>query len=175
VVVRPGGEDFTFGHDGNFAPEAQDDARERGVALRVAASDERLQLGQPLVVTVELVNGGAKPVSVPAIFGTDLHNVSIVVRRAGRRERRIRSFVLICHEDLYRDLAPGKSITWEEVVYWDRNGVVFPDPGRYVVSVEARWFEAASLSRLRRFRTSGWTTRSPRRTTRLPPRSSTTR
>lgn len=141
VVVRPGGEDFTFGHGGGFAPEAQDDAKARGIALRVAASDERLQLGQPLIVKVELVNGGAKPVSVPAIFGTDLHNVSIVVRRAGREERRIRSFVLICHEDLYRDLAPGKSITWEEVVYWDRNGVVFPDPGRYVVSVEARWFE----------------------------------
>lgn len=141
VVVRPGGEDFMFGHDGNFAPEAQDDARDRGVALRAAASDGRLKLGQPLVVTVELVNSGATPVSVPAIFGTKLHNVSIVVRRAGREERRIRSFVLICHEELYRDLAPGKSITWEEVVYWDRNGVVFPDPGRYAVSVEARWFE----------------------------------
>jgi len=142
VVVRPGGEDFSFGHDGNFAPEAQDDAKERGVALRVAASDGRLKLGQPLVVKVELVNGGAKPVSVPAIFGTKLHNVSIVVRRAGREERRIRSFVLICHEELHRDLAPGKSITWEEVIYWDRNGVVFPDPGPYAVSVEARWFES---------------------------------
>ena len=142
VVVRPGGEDFMFGHVGTFAPEAQDDAKDRGVALRVAASDGRLKLGQPLVVKVELVNGGAKPVSVPAIFGTKLHNVSIVVRRAGREERRIRSFVLICHEELYRDLAPGKSITWEEVVYWDRNGVVFPDPGPYAVSVEARWFES---------------------------------
>jgi hypothetical protein len=140
VVVRPGGEDFMFGHDANFAPEAQDDARDRGVTLRVAASDGRLKLGQPLVVNVELVNGGATPVLVPAILGTKLHNVSIVVRTAGREERRIRSFVLICHEELSRDLAPGKSITWEEVVYWDRNGVVFPDPGRYSVSVEARWF-----------------------------------
>ena len=142
VVVRPGGEDFQFGHDGNFAPEAQDDAKERGVGLRVVVSDGRLKLGQPLVVKVEVVNGGAKPVAVPAIFGTKLHNVSIVVRRAGREERRLRSFVMICHEELYRDLAPGKAITWEEVVYWDRNGVVFPDPGPYTVSVEARWFES---------------------------------
>jgi hypothetical protein len=140
VVVRPGGEDFQFGHDGNFAPEAQDDATDRGVTLSVAASDGRLKLGQPLVVTVELVNGAAMPISVPAIFGTRLHNVSIVVSRAGEDERRIRSFVLICHAELYRDLPPGKSITWEEVVYWDRNGVVFPEPGRYSVSVEARWF-----------------------------------
>jgi hypothetical protein len=140
VVVRPGGEDFLFGHDGTFAPEAQDDGRDLGVALSVAATTGRLKLGQPLVLRIELTNGGAQPVSVPATFGTKLHNVSIVVRRAGREERRLRSFVLICHEELYRDLAPGKSITWEEVVYWDRNGVVFPDPGPYKVSVEARWF-----------------------------------
>jgi hypothetical protein len=140
VVVRPGGEDFTFGHLGTFAPEAQDDAKARGVVLRVAASDGRLKLGQPLVLKVELVNDGTKPVSVPISFGLALHNVAIVVRRPGREERRIRSFVLICHEERQRELAPGKSFAWEEVVYWDRNGVVFPDPGPYAVSVEAQWF-----------------------------------
>lgn len=142
VVVRPGGEDFMFGHDGTFAPEAQDDARDRGVVLRVSASDIRLKLGQPLVVKVELLNRGEKPVAVPVSFGTQLHNVSITVRKPGTEERRLRSFVLICHEELHRDLAPGRSITWEETVYWDRNGVVFPNPGPYTVSVEARWFES---------------------------------
>jgi hypothetical protein len=143
VVVRPGGEDFMFGHDGNFAPEAQDDARARGLALRVSVSDGRLKLGQPLIVTAELLNRGTSPVAAPALLGSRLHNVSIVVSAPGREARRLRSFVLICHEDLQRDLAPGKSITWEEVIYWDRNGIVFPDPGRYSVSVEARWLVGA--------------------------------
>jgi hypothetical protein len=49
--------------------------------------------------------------------------------------------VLFGNARSYRDLAPGKSITGK-VVSWDRNGVIFPDPGPYAVSVEARWFES---------------------------------
>jgi len=142
VVVRPGGEDFGFGHGSSFSPEAQDHAKAKGVELRVGSADERLKLGQPLVLRAELVNGGTQPLSLPAAFSTALNNVSVVVKRAGSEERRLRSFILVCDDARPREqLAPGRSISFEEVVFWDRNGVVFQHPGPYSVSIEARWFD----------------------------------
>jgi hypothetical protein len=141
VVVRPGGEDFEFGHLGIFAPEAQDRATERGFKLESGAADLRLKLGQPLVLQLEIVNGGRETATVPTKFGTAFRNVEIIVARPGVSERYFRSFVMVCHAEEWRQVAPGKAVAWEEVVYWDSNGVIFPTPGLYRVTAQARWID----------------------------------
>jgi hypothetical protein len=139
VVVRPGGEDFEFGHDFGFSPEADDNADAAGLDLNLKIENNPLKLGEPLALQLTLTNNGQKAVRVPKNIGTAFRSTEITVRKSGERARHYRSFVLLCDGEADIELHPGKSIVSDEVIYWDRNGFVFNSPGSYTVSATITW------------------------------------
>jgi hypothetical protein len=139
VVVRPGGEDFTFGHRVGFTPEAEDNADAAGIELRMRMDGNHLKLGEPLVLRLELVNNGKHNIHVPANIGTAFHRAAITVRKSGEKARPFRSFVMACDGHDNQELKPGQSAGSDETIYWDRNGCVFQAPGVYVVSAAVGW------------------------------------
>jgi hypothetical protein len=139
VVVRPGGEDFEFGHSVGFAPEAADNANAIGMELTLSTGAARLKLGEPLTVKLELKNNGDDVVPVPKNIGTGFRTVEITIRKSGREPRPYRSFVMMCDGHPVQALKPGQSIVAEEVIYWDREGCVFDAPGAYSVFAAVRW------------------------------------
>ena len=139
VVVRPGGEDFEFGHSIGFAPEATDNADAVGVQLRLTASTTHLKLGEPLTLKLEIKNTGDEVVPVPENIGTAFRTVEITVRKSGDEARPFRSFVMMCDGHPQQGLKPGQSVVVEEVVYWDREGCVFDAPGAYSIFATVVW------------------------------------
>lgn len=144
VVVRPGGEDFEFGHPPEdqlqgFAPEAADNADAAGIELRLKMGNDHLKLGEPLILRIELVNNGKHNTRVPINIGTAFHRTAVTVRKSGEKARQVRSFVIACDGHDNQELKPGQSVGSDETIYWDRNGCVFQAPGLYVVSATVSW------------------------------------
>jgi hypothetical protein len=139
VVVRPGGEDFEFGHTEGSSPEAEDNADAAGTELHLKMNNNRLKLGEPLILRIELINNGKHNVRVPANIGTAFHRAEITVSRNGEKARVFRSFVIVCDSQDYKELTPGQSVGSDETIYWDRNGCIFREPGTYLVSATVSW------------------------------------
>jgi hypothetical protein len=141
VVVRPGGEDFQFGHSAGFAPEAADNADAAGLKLEISVSSNRIKLGEPLMLRVELKNNGKESVQVPKNIGTAFHVAEITVNKNGEQPRLFRSFVILCDRQDYVALGPGSSVYSDETIYWDSKGFLFRSPGMYVVNAVVKWEE----------------------------------
>jgi hypothetical protein len=139
VVVRPGGEDFEFGHNFGFSPEAEDNAEAAQLDLDLKIENDPLTLGEPLTIQLTLTNHGQEAVRVPKNIGTAFRSTEITVGKSGERARHYHSFVLLCDGQADIELKPGKSIVSNEVIYWDRNGCVFDSPGSYTVSASITW------------------------------------
>jgi hypothetical protein len=141
VVVRPGGEDFQFGHSAGFAPEAADNADAAGLKLQLTVSSDRLKLGEPLMLRIELKNNGKESVHVPRNIGTAFHVAEIAINKHGEQPRPFRSFVILCDGHDYIALKPGSSVGSDELIYWDSKGFLFRSPGMYAVNVVVKWEE----------------------------------
>lgn len=141
VVVRPGGEDFQFGHSAGFAPEAADNADAAGLKLELTVSSDRLKLGEPLMLRIELKNNGKESVQVPRNIGTAFHVAEITINKHGEQPRPFRSFVILCDGHDYIALRPGSSVGSDEIIYWDNKGFLFRSPGMYVVNAVVKWEE----------------------------------
>ena len=141
VVVRPGGEDFQFGHSAGFAPEAADNADAAGLKLQLTVSSDRLKLGEPLMLRIELKNNGKESVHVPRNIGTAFHVAEIAINKHGEQPRPFRSFVILCDGHDYIALKPESSVGSDELIYWDSKGFLFRSPGMYAVNVVVKWEE----------------------------------
>ena len=139
VVVRPGGEDFEFGHAAGAAPEAVDNADAAGLKLEITLGSSRIKLGEPLLLRLELKNKGQGSIQVPKHLGTAFHVAEITVNKIGEQPRLFRSFVIICDSQDYVALKPGSSVVSDEVIYWDSKGFLFRSPGVYVVTATVTW------------------------------------
>lgn len=140
VVVRPGGEDFLFGHLGTFAPEAEDNADAAGLQLQVKPDNTRLKLGEPLMFSVILSNNGEKEALVPKDIGLAFHYVEIFITKKGEATRPYQSFVIVCDGAYLVALKPGSQVSSNETVYWDSHGFAFPSPGLYNITVAVNWY-----------------------------------
>jgi len=141
VVVRPGGEDFEFGHAAGVAPEAADNADAAGLKLEITASSNRIKLGEPLMLRIELKNNGKQSIQVPKNIGTAFHVAEITVNKKGEQPRLFRSFVIACDSQDYIALRPGSSVLSDEIIHWDSKGFLFRSPGMYVVTAVVKWEE----------------------------------
>lgn len=141
VVVRPGGEDFQFGHAAGFAPEAEDNAAAAGLELHLKLDNNRLKLGEPLTLRIELKNKGEHTIRVPKNIGTAFHCAEVTVRKSGEKSRHFHSFVIACDSQDHEELKPGQSVGSDETIYWDRNGCIFQTPGMHAVSAAVSWDE----------------------------------
>ena len=139
VVVRPGGEDFEFGHDTGFAPEAEDNADAAGLRLQLKTDNNRLTLGEPLTFSMILSNNGKKEVHVPKHIGSAFHCAEITVTKKGEVSRLFRSFVIVCDGFDLISLKPGSTVSSKETVYWDSKGFAFQSPGSYNISISVNW------------------------------------
>jgi hypothetical protein len=139
VVVRPGGEDFEFGHDAGFAPEAEDNADTAGLQLRLQSDNDRLKLGEPLTFTMILSNNGKKEALVPKNIGLAFHSSEILVSKKEGTSRLFRSFVIVCDSSYLVMLKPGDNVSSKETVYWDSHGFVFQSPGLYNITASVKW------------------------------------
>jgi hypothetical protein len=143
VVVRPGGEDFGFGHAtvlaGSFNPEDVEIALELGLLLKVDAVRSHIKLGEPLQMKVRLTNNGSKTMQVPETISWMGMNTNIAVALPGGDLRRVSSFIHVCDSKGNVDLDPGKFVDSEALVFWDTNGFVFSQPGVHKVEVQVRW------------------------------------
>jgi hypothetical protein len=141
VVVRPGGEDFQFGHAAGFAPEAADNGDAAGLTLQLTVSSGRLKLGEPLMLRVELKNNGKESVQVPRNIGTAFRVTEITVNKNGEPPRPFRSFVIACDGHDSVALRPGAAVGSDEIIYWDSRGFLFRSPGMYLLSAVVKWEE----------------------------------
>lgn len=143
MVVRPGGEDFGFGHgdvlSGSFNPEDAELATDLGLTLTFDTVRNHIKLGEPLVLKIELTNSGNTDISIPQSIAWTRPNTNIAVGQVGYDMRTVSSFAHVCDSTSQQVLAPGKSIKTEELVYWDTQGFVFTRPGVHKVEVTTRW------------------------------------
>ncbi len=140
VVVRPGGEDFGYGHHGaGFNPEDAEDAAAIGLQLSMDTVRNHIKLGEPLVLKIALSNNGNGPVKVPeSIAWTSMHT-NISVGQMGSDMREVSSFAHVCDSSSHQILDAGKTIKTEERIFWDTRGFVFTQPGVHMVQVAMNW------------------------------------
>jgi hypothetical protein len=139
VVVRPGGEDFGYGHWRETTPEAADNSAAARLKLHLKPANERLRLGEPLWLRLELVNEGEQTVLAPSRLGTAFDCVEIHVGKLGEEARRLRPFVIACDSDRLAEFKPGGRVTATETIYWDTHGFFFQSPGMHRLEVEVSW------------------------------------
>jgi hypothetical protein len=143
IVVRPGGEDFGFGHSdvlpSSSSPEDFDTAKDLGLELEATAVRSHIKLGEPLQLTVRLRNRGKQDVEIPQTLGWVGMNTTVAVGRTGDDMRRISSFAHVCDSTGSRSLKAGDTVTNVERVFWDPDGFVFTQPGVHKVEVHMRW------------------------------------
>jgi hypothetical protein len=142
VVVRPGGEDFGFGHSilaGSFNPEDADTAANIGLDLQLDTLRNHIKLGEPLVLKIALRNNGNADVNIPETISWVGSNTDIAVGKVGGEMRNISSFAHVCDSMGFKVLASGKDVSVEELVFWDTQGFVFTQPGVHKVEVNMRW------------------------------------
>ncbi len=142
VVIRPGGEDFGFGHSilaGSFNPEDVDTAADMGLDLQIDTARNHIKLGEPLVLKIALKNNGKADVNIPETISWIGSNTDISVGKVGGDMRSVSSFAHVCDSTGYKILAPGNDVAVEELVFWDTQGFVFTQPGVHKVEVNMRW------------------------------------
>ena len=137
-AVRPGAMDF-FGAAVN-APEADQIAWPQGLKVAVAAEDDTIALGEPLVVRWTLTNDSDRSVLVPSRIDVN----SLVARVSVTDQNGKVTFLRpveqeVCSHNPLREFAPGESLSDAATVFWGRDGFTFERPGRHIVEVILLW------------------------------------
>jgi hypothetical protein len=137
-AVRPGAMNF-FGSAIN-APEAADVAWLEPLAVTISLSSDRVALGEPLTLGVELTNTSDVPIPVPDKLDVGSLTLRVNVTDPSGRVTFMRPAVVdSCPHIVVKDLAPGKSVKGSTVLFWGTDGFAFDEPGRHMVEVIALW------------------------------------
>jgi hypothetical protein len=136
--VRPGA--MQFGGSAINAPQAADVGWLDTVEITLLLSSERVSLGEPVKLDLELKNAGPAPLPVPANLAVESLTLRInVTDPTGKitfmRPERIDS----CPRMTIEELAPGSSVKASTTLYWGQDGFAFETPGRHVVEVIVLW------------------------------------
>ena len=143
-VVRPGGHTFA---SWAATPVPSTDRVEVGpdlLDLRLAAVHDRIELGEPLVLSWTLTNTGDQPAAVPSEVTSESTYAKVTVADAAGRRREMPPFVIVCEQTHIAPLSPAASLTAEQRIYWSTNGFAFERPGRYTVEVRVDWTTAGT-------------------------------
>jgi hypothetical protein len=143
VVVRPGGEDFGFGHStvlaGSINPEDAENAEALGLKLELNTVRNHIKLGEPLQLEITLKNKGNRALDIPETISWNGMNTDIAIATPGGNSRSISSFSHICDSKGNQVLDAGKEIAVKQRIFWDMNGFVFTQPGVHKVEVGITW------------------------------------
>lgn len=139
-VVRPGGHTFASWATGAGVPQADVDAAEAGLlSIDVSAEHDRIELGEPLLVSWTLTNTSDVSLNVPSDVRTEALFTRIAVIDAFGRRRDVPTFVIECESARIAELKAGKNVSASTRVFWSTNGFAFERPGRYTVEVRVSW------------------------------------
>jgi hypothetical protein len=140
IMVRPGGEDFGFGHGtSGHNPEDADVAESLGLSLTLSTVRNHIKLGEPLQLNMTLTNNGPTALPVPQSIAWSTPNTHISVGKVDADMRSLSPFVHVCDSTGYATLDAGQSISNRENVFWDTSGFVFTQPGVHKVEVDVHW------------------------------------
>ncbi|WP_206788706.1 hypothetical protein [Amycolatopsis sp. MtRt-6] len=143
-VVRPGGHTFA---SWAMTPVPSADRLEVGpelLTLRVSATDDRVELGEPVQLRWTLANTGGADAAVPSEVTAESTYAKITVIDAAGRRREMTPFVIDCERSRIAPLEAGGTLTAEARVFWSGNGFAFERPGRYTVEVRVDWTVAGT-------------------------------
>ena len=137
-AVRPGTMEF-FG-SAVTAPEADEVAWISALSLKVSASENSVNLGEPLQLKWELTNISDQAIPVPSEIDVNSLTARISVTAHGGDVTFMRPFTQVaCAHIPIIDLLPKKSIKNSTTVFWGRDGFAFENPGRHTVEVIVMW------------------------------------
>jgi hypothetical protein len=138
-VVRPGGMTFGTGHSSSV-PEADRYYFEPDeLALELAATESRIELGEPLALRWTLTNASRQPLPVPSDIGIEAQHAFITVTDPRGRAKLMPSFVIRTDNVGIRMLEPDEHLEAQTRVYWSPRGFAFEEPGKYSVEVRMVW------------------------------------
>ena len=140
IMVRPGGEDFGFGHfAGGVNPEDSETAATLGLGLELATVRNHIKMGELLMLDITLKNGGNEAVPIPSNLNWSGQHTRITVSRSGEAGREVSSFVHSCDSAGHVLLEPGRSVSSRANVFWDTSRFVFTEPGVHRLEVTVAW------------------------------------
>ncbi len=105
--------------------------------LRLILSTDKssFQLGEPLVVNVELKNESSRPMKVVKYLAPDYQFTTYEVTKPGGEQIPYRSLTILnVRQDLYTTLGPGESLFERAKIFFGNEGWVFKKPGTYRVN-----------------------------------------
>jgi hypothetical protein len=139
-VIRPGGWPFASWF-GNTVPQATDrhlfDAAE--LELTVTAASASVALGQPLELSWTLTNRSGGGLIVPGDVRLEGLFASMAITDPDGTQRPFRSYVIVCDNVKLAELSPGGTVSAAYRVFWSSDGLAFPRPGHYRVTVAVTW------------------------------------
>jgi hypothetical protein len=143
-VVRPGGMTFTIGHEPTLDPVPQADVGRYFFApnqleLNIQTSKNRLQIGEPYEIDLELSNKSNVDIPLPTDISTSAQHTSITVVNPHGVSRRVKSFVIQTDSVSIRPLISGAKIKTHVTLFWSSNGFAFETPGKHTIEAKTIW------------------------------------
>jgi hypothetical protein len=138
--VRPGALEFT----GNLvaSPEADDvffydDSR---LKLELSLSKDAIKLGELVTLSWEVTNTSNSPIAVPAVITDSSFIARVSITYPEESIRYVRPVDVNADIEVpLRLLPPGKSMSAQTTLFWNKKGFVFTRPGRHTIEVHILW------------------------------------
>ena len=142
VVVRPGGMTFGTGHS-STAPEADKERHyfsENELECKATPAEARVDLGEPLVLTWELINKSSAALPVPSDIRVEAQHTYITVIGPSGVSKSMASFAIETGAVKIKPLGPQQRLSASTRVFWSaRDGFAFETPGRHLIEVRILW------------------------------------
>lgn len=143
-VVRPGGMSWMAGHPslgGVFAPEA-DGGRlilsNDQVRLNIKTQNERIKLGEPLLMAWEVENLSNEDIHMPSDISRDASYAQVSITDPIGNTLAMPNFVLECEHTSIKKLSQRKPAAATNL-FWSSQGFAFTTPGRHTIHLMIRW------------------------------------
>ncbi len=140
-AVRPGGMTFGSGHS-STVPQADNDRHyfsPDDLELTVTPEHTGIELGEPLLLTWELVNKTDNPIPTPNDIRIETHYSFITVVNPNGEVRQMPTFVIECESSKIENLEPKQRLSAQTRLYWSSRGFAFERAGRHIIEVNVLW------------------------------------
>jgi len=140
-AVRPGGMTFGTGHS-STVPQSDLDRyffTPDEMELSVQAMKNRIKIGEPCEVDLELTNKSNVDIPTPTDIGTEAQHTYITIENPHGDLRLMKSFVIQTDNVTIEPLKPGGKIKAHATIFWSSQGFAFEIPGNHTIEVKTIW------------------------------------
>ncbi len=140
-VVRPGCMNWTAGHS-TFSPSSDTDRffiNTEAVSLTIKTQNDRIKIGEPLLIAWEVVNHSKEAIPIPNDIGTNIEYTTINVTDPNGESTNMPGFVIECEHSSIQPLEPGKKLAAATNLFWSSEGFAFNRAGKHIVDISIRW------------------------------------